>query len=259
MKVHEELIQAYLHGVPASEMEEHWLFRSMEEGVVLFHPPDPGRRAEVAQLAEQVRRFLKDFRPLNEALFQELHPRWAEVREEMAVLLAVGCPEPYDAMMLEREGHGVVVLDLLRLLGYRDAGMSLEPVLRQLLTHEAAHLCLHATDKIPAGTRYVDRMKGLVFDEGFAHYLAFRDDIRNVDFRGIIGTHYPKSLQRLREALVETDEERQKLLLLQADSGPYWEKFAAISGKLFLAAHPDAVQEIHAGGPEDMFRRMGLS
>lgn len=255
----EELIQAYLRGEPAVGMKDHWLFRSMEEGVVLFQAPDPGRREEVALLADKIRQFLKEFRPLNEGLFQKLHPHWGAVREEMVVLLAVGCPEPYDAMMLEREGHGVVVLDLIRLLGYRDAGMSLEPVLRQLLTHEAVHLCHHAAGKLPAGTCYVDRMKAMVFDEGFAHYLAFQDDIRNVDFRVIIDTHYPKALQRLREALAETGEGHQKALLIEADSGPYWEKFAAIAGKLFLAAHPEVVEEIYAGGPEDMVQRMGLS
>lgn len=59
-------------------------------------------------------------------------------------------------------------------------------------------------------------------------------------------------MQKLRDALTETDPQKQKQNLLEANSGTYWGKFAAMSGKLYLLAHRDEMEAIYKAGPEEM-------
>ncbi len=52
------------------------------------------------------------------------------------------------------------------------------------------------------------------------------------------------------EALACTDPEKQQECLIRATAGPYWEKFACITGKLYLAQHRDQLVSIYSEGPD---------
>ena len=105
---------------------------------------------------------------------------------------------------------------------------------------------------------FVDQLKYITFNEAFAHLLAFKDNIEEYDFSNMIREHYHHSFIRLKEAMEETDIGKQEDLLIQSNSGSYWGKFAAISGKLFLASHIEEVQNLYNSGIDSFISCMGL-
>ncbi|WP_455717302.1 hypothetical protein [Anaerosporobacter sp.] len=68
----------------------------------------------------------------------------------------------------------------------------------------------------------------------------------------MINAHYQESVNILKQALFETNELRQKEYLETSNSGAYWDKFAAISGKLYLADHIGNLLDIYKAGPSAM-------
>ena len=80
--------------------------------------------------------------------------------------------------------------------------------------------------------------------------LACGEEIASFDFGGWVDQHWEPSLQKLREALACTDPEKQQECLIRANAGPYWEKFACITGKLYLAQHRDQLVSIYSEGPD---------
>lgn len=56
----------------------------------------------------------------------------------------------------------------------------------------------------------------------------------------------------------EINLQKQKDLLLQSNSGSYWNKFSAISGKLFLAKHLKELEKIYNSGIDSFIYYMGL-
>lgn len=70
-----------------------------------------------------------------------------------------------------------------------------------------------------------------VFNEGFAHYLSIEDQIRE-RYEHLKKEHYERNLERLNIALEECDENLQKQYLTKANTGDFYDKFAAIVGLL---------------------------
>lgn len=101
-------------------------------------------------------------------------------------------------------------------------------------------------------------MKYITFDEAFAHLLAFKDDVKKFNFSEIINEHYYNAVVKLKDALAENDIQKQNDVLIQSNSGGYWNKFAAISGKLFLASHIEEVQRLYNNGIDNFLSSMEL-
>ena len=141
-------------------------------------------------------------------------------------MLAVGCPPPYDAMVREHDGEEFVIFDLVRFNAYKEEGSDLVRLARSLITHESAHVCLHNRHR-PTKDDYISKLKYITFDEGFAHFVSFAEDVMSFDFTDVISKYYLKSLCRLKCALDETDAEKRISLLVEANSGGYWDKYAA--------------------------------
>ncbi|HBK86796.1 MAG TPA: hypothetical protein DDZ53_12275 [Firmicutes bacterium] len=55
------------------------------------------------------------------------------------------------------------------------------------------------------------------------------------------------------KALSATDENEQKDYLVSCNAGSYWDKFAAISGKLFLAQNKTRIAELYRAGVRPFF------
>ena len=96
----------------------------------------------------------------------------------------------------------------------------------------------------------------LVFDEGFAHFLADNSDIDPLEY----SHYYCESIHQLSEALKEKAVARQNELLIAMNTNRnYWDKFGAISGKLFLkfsAKSDHTLQGIYAKGYRGFARRI---
>lgn len=250
MNIDPSIVNSYLSA--DDEYAEHWLFHHiLDNGDYAFDKPSPARREMVRGELAEIQRVLNGFVPYNLELFSALFPKWSELLQDVNIILSVGCPAPYDAMVREHDGKEYMIFDLIRLLDYQRAGEGAAALVRQMITHEASHVCLHA-DYPPRPASYREKLGYIAFDEGFAHALAFSDGIDACDFRPMIQSHYRHSVEQLRAAVLETDPRRQEQLLEASNCGPYWDKFAAISGKLYILSHLNRIYEIYQSGPSEL-------
>lgn len=255
MNINRKLIEGYLsNDFNRCKIEEHWIFSYIEEDQYLFDEPKEEKREEIEKIDLLIKEALLDFEPFNVDIFNKLFPNWEKETEKTNVLLAVGCPQPYDAFVRNYQGKEYMIFDLIRLSDYNLSENDMKMVIRQLITHELVHICIHNRYKTPDKTDYIDYLQYITFDEGFAHLLAFNDNVRAVDFTKIIEEHLEKNLKLLQDALREKDKEKQTILLEAANTGYYWDKFAAISGKLLIAEHIEDINHIYNSGVQGVIR-----
>lgn len=247
MNIDTSIVLSYLQG--NDDYTEHWLFYHIFENCeYAFVKPEPAQKEMVAEAFRETVEELNDFKPYNLELFSALFPGWRELIRDVNVIFAVGCPAPYDAMVREYRGKEYMIFDLIRFLDYQERGKPVSSFIRQILTHEVSHICIHADHPV-INAPYAERLGYITFDEGFAHLLAFPNEIETYDFAPMIESHYQNSRDKLKAALSETNLQKQQAYLEASNSGPYWEKFAAISGKLYLASHLNHICEIYQNGP----------
>lgn len=258
MFVDDNIVLKYLNGENENEIKNHWIFNNVEKGKHLFEVPNAEKQKDVSKILLHMQDKLLDFSPLNKDVYSALYPEWKEITKDMNVLLVVGCPNPYDAMVREYEGKQYIIFDLIRLSDYKDMGYDIDFIIKQLITHETSHLCLHKKYLVPTSSSFVEQLKYITFDEAFAHLLAFKDDVKKFDFSEIINEHYYNVFLKLKEAIAENDIQKQNDLLIQSNSGRYWSKFAAISGKLFLASNIEEVQRLYNNGIDNFISSMEL-
>lgn len=138
-------------------------------------------------------------------------------------------------MVREHNGREFIIFDLIRFMSYEKDGDDILSLITGMITHEIAHVCIHNNYPVIDKT-YKDKLSYIAFDEGFA-------------FRPMIEAHHQNSVRKLQMALSETNIFRQKEYLEESNCGAYWNKFAAISGKLYLAANIDSLYDIYKDGP----------
>jgi len=247
MKIDDSIVKAYLND--ETHYNQHWIFSKItEDGNHMFSEPNQSDHEKVRALHQEVIMQLNDFTPFNENLFTALFPNWKEQIKNVNIILSVGCPSPYDAMVRTYKGTQYMIFDLIQFLKYDIDSFDLVSIVIGMITHEFAHVCLQAQYSL-SSSRYKQVLEHMAFDEGFAHLLAFKKDIYAVDFSKMIDAHYRVSIEKLRMAAIEVDVDKQKILLEAANTGAYWDKFASISGKLYLASHVDQLLELYQAGP----------
>lgn len=258
MFVDDHIVLKYLNGDSGNTIKNHWIFSTIEKENYLFENPDMKKKEDVSKILTKIQDKLSNFSPLNKDIYSALYPDWLDITKDMNILLVVGCPNPYDAMVREHEGKLYIIFDLIRFSDYKDKGYDIDFVIKQLITHETSHLCLHKKYPVLNSNNFVEQLKYITFNEGFAHLLGFKDDVEKFDFSEIINKYYHISFLQLKEALAEKDTQKQVDWLRKSNSGQYWGKFAAISGKLFLANHIEEVQKIYNDGIDNFISYMGL-
>ena len=199
MKLDREIVDRFLAG---QEIADSWVFSEIEEGRRCFDLSDAtGREREIRELTQQVSERINVFVPENAEIYRQLFPNFQKELQEVQVCLTVGCPNPYDAMVMQREEdgirHEVIVFDMARFLGYGERALGL---VSRLTTHETAHILMHKRWPVLAeDVPYRRQLQHLCFDEGFAHLLACGEEIVSFDFSGWVDQHWEPSLQKLRE------------------------------------------------------------
>lgn len=250
MNIDDSMIKSYLAG--NDDYNSHWLFNNiLDNGEYAFDRPNNKYKEKIREIYEKIHGNLINFTPYNVDLFSKLFPTWKTLINDANIILAIGCPSPYDAMVREHEGREYVIFDLIRFMSYEKAGYDIVSLITGMITHEISHICIHADYPVNDNS-YEDKLTYIAFDEGFAHLLAFTDKISSYNFSDMIETYYQNSVSKLQMALSETNTLKQKEYLDESNCGAYWDKFAAISGKLYLASNIGDLYDIYKDGPSDM-------
>lgn len=247
MTIDDSIIKSYLKD--KDDYKNHWLFNSiLDNGEYVFDNPNNIFKDKVNIISKNAYKQLMNFTPYNVSIFNELFPNWKDLMNNINIIFAVGCPSPYDAMVRNHEETEYIIFDLIRFISYEEKGYDVSEIISDMITHEFVHICLHF--KYPAiEDNYESKLSYIAFDEGFAHLLSFSNNISLYDFSEQIKSHYLDSINMLKLSIEENNKLKQKEYLEKSNSGPYWSKFAAISGMLYLTSNIKDLYSIYENGP----------
>lgn len=250
MKIDDIIIQKYLENCDTFDYSDHWVYSSISKGSYLFEEPNPNEKEWVSLLRDKVINDAEDLVPRNARIVNELFPDFYEVSANYPIILTVGCPDPYDAMVLEHNNQLFVVFDLMQFVPYvRDLYEQGEAYdFRRILTHGLLHVCIANKYPLKKNLSYLEELSYIAFDEGFAHALSYQEDIMISKFDRILEEKYKKTKHMLSLAVNEYNETKQMEYRAKANCGNYWDKYAAISGKLYLLKNKENIINIYNEG-----------
>ncbi|MFR8996485.1 MAG: hypothetical protein ACLVJR_08840, partial [Negativibacillus sp.] len=97
MKLDRQIVDDFLGG---STDLDSWVFSEIEPGKRLFDLSDvQTKQSEIGQLAGQITQMAQEFVPCNAAYYTRLFHDYQKELLDYPVLLTVGIPAPYDAMV----------------------------------------------------------------------------------------------------------------------------------------------------------------
>lgn len=241
--INTEIIEAY---VKRKDFSEHWLFYNLVEGEYLFEYPTLDRE-KLLSFYELFVKELEKFEPKELAFFKKFFRHWkSDIDSDLEVLIAVGCPKPYDAMIREWRGRSVVIFDINQL--YTEKIEDVIPLFQTLITHELFHV-LYAKYHGQEQEEFKDKLLQLCFSEGFAYYLGLGDELlKNLD--EVTERHYKQNLDRFLVALEEKDSERQEEILLECKENEFFENYCAVTGFLVVCHNKEKINELFKAGPQ---------
>ncbi|MCH5324947.1 MAG: hypothetical protein J1E39_06985 [Eubacterium sp.] len=246
--VNDSIVQAYLKGNSIEDFHDEWYFTHStvagQIGKNIFTVPDDSikQKAKVHVVYASLYQAAGNFEPINMPIWDALFANWRETLETVQVDLILGFPEPFDATV-ERDDGGVqrIIFDMscwTKYLGRCD----IAEVARNLLTHELCHVLIGKQipqiDEDMKNTDYHIALDALTFHEAFAHLVSYdAKEIGDVDWDTPKLAEVRKtSNETMRNALRELDKKEQERYLYTAQCGDYYEKYACMSGMLYLAA-----------------------
>lgn len=234
MNINEQVLQCFWQDQPIDTPENSWLYDLYEEGKHLFHTPDPKRKEVTIELARQLHILLKEGLFFNHSLFTRLFPEWETILEPVTIYLVVGAPKPYDVAVRQKDGAYLFLIDLHQIADYVNEVHKMIYIIRNFLTKECAHFCIHQAFPYDQINRFADMMRYLSFDEGLATYLSWGEDASHYQLNTEKYEEYRKhAFIMMKMALIEKDAQNQQSAIQIATSGSFWERFPTISG-LFL-------------------------
>lgn len=113
------------------------------------------------------------------------------------------------------------------------------------------HICLHQKYPCIKNMSYIDELNYIAFDKSFAHALSYSEDIFSFQLDEFLHEKYNAAKEKLKQAITETNPLKMEQYRISADTGDYWDKFASISGKLYLLQHLDNLFELYQSGWRD--------
>lgn len=239
MRIKADIVYDYIDSKSISRYKEEWFFKY--DGYRFEEPSYESEHKEsVRRIFEQIKSGIEEFIPCNVDIWNRLFPDWREVIKDIDINLIVGYPEPFDATVLRApNGKSTVILDLGLWSKYEDK-CDIPNIVHNLLTHEICHVfigrAIKGIDDDIESENYIINLDANTFHEAFAHLISFDDkNIDDVDWENYEWKEVRTSCnKRMREALGETDLNRQRQFLYDAICGNYREKYAAMSGMFYL-------------------------
>ena len=257
MKIDTSIVEDYLAQVPSTNYDNHWVFSEIELGNCVFTEPDNNRIDDVLKCQNQIIETCSDFVFYNNDLVHEIFSNIPEILKKSNILLTVGMPEMYDAMVRNYQGEFYMIFDLINFANYMTDGVDLSRIVRQLLTHELIHVLIFEDYPTENDLSYVEYLNYMSFHEGFAHLLAYGDNIKNYKpNEEAYRIRFDNAKEKLLTALKEESFKLQEKYKQECNSGNYWDKFGAISSKLFLMKNMQNLREIYNDGWENYISKV---
>lgn len=232
MIINTEILDTYLSEKSLEGIKNHWIFNSIVEEQYLIEEPTGIDEHKLRAVYKILIEKLKYFEPLNKCLWQQFFGNM-QIPDKVCVYLIVGAPKPYDAMVREDvEGNNCIILDLVRISSYSDDISKLSDIVSSFVTHEISHILTNNIYHYPSiEDSLFDNLKYIVFDEGIAHLLSFKDDILQIDwYSDEMNIRRKNSYKSLLNALKKDSKVDKNRILEESNSGLFWGKFGAISG-----------------------------
>lgn len=260
MNLDTTVIEQYFLDKSIENAIDHWIFKSIVPGEHLFEEPPKEDYYKIKEIYEILLESLKDFKPWNLPIWEQFFGGYNGVPEDIIIYFIVGSPNPYDAMVRQdREGNKSIIFDLARIGSYSKDINEIEEIIISLITHEVAHIYIGKEYKYPSMEDSIyNILQHIVFDEGIAHFLSFNRDLLSLDwYTEDMLDRREKAYLTLLNNLNNNLKDMKKEIITKADTGPYWEKFAAISGLFgiydYYNSHSKDLacfREIFEGGPK---------
>lgn len=252
MIIDDRIVKDYLNGNHIESYKDCWIFNCFEKHTV-FEMPDSMHTEWVSKLYDKLKEQILNFKPRNSEAVKMLFPDFDKIASGYTIMLVVGFPDPYDAMVLEHNGKEYMVFDLIQ---FGKDSLNEDYSCHRVLTHELIHMCLHKYYPVPNNPSYIDYLNYTAFDEGFAHALSYPEDISSFIFDDFLERKFLGAKETLKSTIKEVDQTKQAEYSQSADTGDYWDKFASVSGKLFILKNLNTIQEIYHNGWSDFASRI---
>ncbi|MCQ2182605.1 MAG: hypothetical protein MJY89_04275 [Bacteroidales bacterium] len=231
--VDDSVITAYLDGDFAS-IRESW---TVQTKTPYSAPPEnAAARSAVQHTRELVQSVASGFHPANGKALDKLFPGWR--KDGIKIFLIVGCPVRYDAFTADSpEGESVLVLNLPALVNYGVDDETLQGSLEELFSHEFIHIIMKNRGYGESrSTDYLSTLDQIAYNEGFAHLLSYRSEsMKHIEWKAERAESFENCRTMLKDALLEEDPEQQSIYIRKADTGYYYDRFAAVSSMLYLS------------------------
>lgn len=244
MNINTEIADNYFAEKNLENVKNHWIFNSIIEGKHTCVEPPKEHYEKLLEICRVLKEVLKNFKPINLDIWEAFFGKFDlndEILKDLNIYIIVGSPSPYDAMVREdTKGNKSIIYDLERISSYSNDNEKIVEIIKGLITHEMAHIFISKDYKYPDNKDSVfESLSHIVFDEGIAHFLSYKDDILSVDFNS---EDMKQKRKRANEELMAElrkddpkDSSEYNEIIARSNSGDFWGKFGAISG-LFAVA-----------------------
>ncbi|MDR2598744.1 MAG: hypothetical protein LBC73_00520 [Oscillospiraceae bacterium] len=247
MKIDNSIIDLYIKGEPSSMYSNHWVYSAIIPEQYCFTEPDVNRILKVETYRDQITNMCHDFTFRNNDLVHKIFDNTSTIVQNANILFTVGLPEMYDAMVREHNGRTYIIIDLINFSNYLNKDNSFSDITNNFLTHELIHVLIN--EKYPKEDfDYIEYLDYTSFHEGFAHLLSYKDNIMQYQLDDTYKERFINAKDTLIAALNETDPMLRQRYTNEANSGKYWNKFAAISSMLYLMKHREDLKSIYEKG-----------
>ena len=225
MIINTEIVDNYIKFNDLECSKSHWIYSAIIPGSIKFEEPNNINMKDILNLKNLILNLLENFKPINYSLWHQVFTNEDFVSNNQEILVIVGLPEPYDALVRTNlEGDNVIVFDIVRLLGYSN----LDRIIPAIVTHEFTHILIDKKFNLyKDGLDIFTKLKQLLFDEGFAHYLSF-ENIENFNNEDKDLLNFRMNAFTKLNEIVENEITEE--ILEEGISGRFWDKFIAISG-----------------------------
>jgi hypothetical protein len=193
--------------------------------------PANGAIPHAAAFKAQIEQFNRSGDPLLDAIFW---PMLVDRRYDIEAVLTQGVPAPYDAWTAEHGGREAFFFNMDQWTGesLQRAGLS-------VIKHEVTHVLLADLLATPHVDNHVASLNHIMLNEGIAHYVGYARDRGTMlkdktAERAAAERALADAIKRLQDPRTTLDQ--RDALIKAANTGNYWDKYAAIAGMFRVAA-----------------------